>query len=70
MASGNHPNDDKRDLKKKNVNETAATTAPQADVSKPHEDKQGAKADKERRDAAADAFQNEKAHEPSPRHQS
>ncbi len=35
----------------------------------PHEDPEAARADKERRDAAAAAFRNEKAHEPPPRHQ-
>jgi hypothetical protein len=69
MATKKHP-DDKRDLKKA-ADQTKATPrearAPHVDVQKPHEDKQAAQADKARRDTAADAFRQEKAHEPSPR---
>jgi hypothetical protein len=69
MATRKHPNDDKHEPKKA-TDKTAATTAPKADARKPHDDKPAAKADKARRDTAADAFKNEKAHEPPPRHQS
>jgi hypothetical protein len=70
MVTGKHPNE-KHDPKKA-ADDTAAkrrdSTAPQVDVQKPHDDKQAAKADEARRDSAADAFRNEKAHEPPPKH--
>jgi hypothetical protein len=66
MATAKHPSE-KHDPKKA-TDKTAATTAPQVDLKKPHDDKQSAKADKARRDSAADAFRNEKAHEPPPKH--
>ena len=47
MATRKHPDDYKHDPKKA-ADKTAATTAPQADVKKPHDDKQAAKADKSR----------------------
>ncbi len=47
MATRKHPDDDKRDPKKA-ADKPAATKAPQADVKKPHDDKQAAKADKAR----------------------
>lgn len=72
MATRKHP-DAKRNLHKA-ADETTATprdsTVPKTGLQKPHDDKEAARAEKARRDAAADAFRNEKAHEPPPRHQS
>ena len=70
MATAKHPNETHDP--KKAVDHSAAkrrdASAPEVDTQKPHDDKQAARADKTRRDAAADAFRNEKAHEPPPKH--
>ena len=70
MATAKHPNE-KHDPKKAADDTTAKrrdAAAPKVEAQKPHDDKQSARADKARRDEAADAFRNEKAHEPPPKH--
>ena len=54
---------------------TSRTTAadpdlnlPEADIETPLHDREASEAEKARRDAAAEAFRNEKAHERPPRH--
>lgn len=71
MATRKHP-ESKVDLAKAADDTKAiprASTAAKNEPQKPNVDKEAAPADKARRDAAADAFKHEKAHEPSPKHQ-
>jgi len=70
MATAKHPNEKHEPKKAADDSKTTRrdSAASHAEPRKPHDDKQGAKADKTRRDAAADAFRNEKAHEPPPKH--
>jgi hypothetical protein len=67
MATRKHPD------AKSGLQETAhdsKATPKDSDLETPHEDKESAKADDARRKAGDDAFRNEKAHEPPPKHQS
>jgi hypothetical protein len=69
MATSKRPDAERRPPE--NINRTAAgdRAPPAPDLDTPLYDRERSEADKARRDAATEAFRNEKAHERPPRHQ-